>query len=194
MNKYQRFWYTFLLTILPGGGRDVARFIRKHHLFGSIGRNCLIQQRKLPLYSNLIHLGNNVIVASHVGFVTHDFIHSMLNKKYGVKDFVERVGCIKIGDNVFIGSGTRVLYDTVIGNNVIIGSDSLVNKDIPDNSVYAGVPARYICSFDDYVEKVRLYSSAFRSAFPDVEASLRGVVNDSLAISLYEDFLSRHHC
>ncbi len=78
---------------------------------------------------------------------------------------IERIGCIEIMDNVFIGSGTGILYNTRIGKNVIVGSDSLVNKDIPDNSVYTGVPVRYICNFDEYVEKVRNYSDFFRKIY-----------------------------
>ena len=90
-------------------------------------------------------------------------------------------------DNVFIGSGTRILYNTRIGSNVIIGSGSLVNKDIPDNSVYAGVPARYICSFEEYVEKAKRYSDEFRSKYG--KDQLAGV-DDALAQKLYEDFTS----
>lgn len=48
---------------------------------------------------------------------------------------------------------TTILKDVHIGNNVIIGAGSLVNKDIPDNSVAAGVPARVIMSLDDYYHK-----------------------------------------
>lgn len=88
-------------------------------------------------------------------------------------------------NNVFIGSGTRILYNTRIGNNVIIGANSLVNKDIPDNSVYAGVPARRICSFDEYVEKHRAYSDTFLKKFG--LDKIRGV-DDDLAAKLYEDF------
>lgn len=91
-------------------------------------------------------------------------------------------------DNVFIGSGTRILYNTRIGHNVIIGANSLVNKDIPDNSVYAGIPARRICSFDEYVEKQRVYSESFRKKF-----GLERVcgVDDAFATKLYEDFLKQ---
>lgn len=88
-------------------------------------------------------------------------------------------------DNVFVGSGTRILYNTRIGSNVIIGSDSLVNKDIPDNSVYAGVPAKYICSFDEYVEKAGLYSKYFKEKYSIDK--VRGV-DDVLAKKLYENF------
>ena len=54
----------------------------------------------------------------------------------------KKIGSIHIEDNVFIGSHTIILCDVNIGSN-----------DIPANSVYAGVPAKYICSFDEFVEK-----------------------------------------
>ena len=174
-----------------GGGRSTAEFIRKHHLYGSVGKNCMIMKKKLPLYSNLVFLHDNVWVASNVGFVTHDGIHQMLNHKSGGDTFIEKVGCIEVMNNVFIGSGTRILYNTRIGNNVIIGSDSLVNKDIPDNSVYAGVPARRICSFDEYVEKHRKYSESFRQKFG--RDKICGGIDDELAQMLYEDFVTTKH-
>lgn len=69
--------------------------------------------------------------------------------------YTENVGCIQIEDNVFIGSGTQILSNVRIGKNVIIGAGSLINHDIPDNSVAAGVPARVICTLDEYLEKRR---------------------------------------
>ena len=49
-----------------------------------------------------------------------------------------------IGDNVYIGPGARLLGDFKIGNNVVIGANAVVIKDVPDNSVVAGVPAKII--------------------------------------------------
>ena len=43
-----------------------------------------------------------------------------------------------------------MLCNTRIGDNVIIGAGSVVTKDVPSNSVYAGNPAKYICSFEEY--------------------------------------------
>lgn len=187
MTLNKRLFWSIILMLRRGGGRSTAEFIRKHHLYGSVGENCMIMKKKLPLYSNLVHLHNNVWVASNVGFVTHDVIHSMLNKNplLGGGKFIEKVGCIEVMDNVFIGSGTRILYNTRIGTNVIIGSDSLVTKDIPDNSVYAGVPARFICSFDEYVEKHKKYSEQFREKFG--RDAVKGM-DDALAAMMYEDF------
>ena len=45
------------------------------------------------------------------------------------------------------------MYNVRIGSNVIIGANSLINKDVPDNCVVAGVPARVIKTLDEYLEK-----------------------------------------
>lgn len=49
-----------------------------------------------------------------------------------------------IGDNVYIGTGAKILGPVKIGNNVVIGAGAVVLNDVPDNSVVAGVPARVI--------------------------------------------------
>ena len=183
--RKRRKLYSAVLYLIPSAKKR-TEFMRKHHLYGAIGNNCSIQKRKLPLYSNLVFLHNNVKIASNVGFVTHDIIHTMLNQKFPGGGYVERIGCIEVMDNVFIGSGTRILYNTRIGSNVIIGSDSLVNKDIPDNSVYAGVPARFICTFDEYVEKAKAFSTEFKELY-GVDR-LDGV-SDKLAKQIYNNFL-----
>lgn len=51
---------------------------------------------------------------------------------------------VKIGNNVWCGVNVTILAGVTIGNNVIIGACSLVNKDIPDNSIAVGNPARVI--------------------------------------------------
>lgn len=60
---------------------------------------------------------------------------------------------MKIGNNVFIGMKSTILKGVHIGSNVVIGANSLVNKDIPDNCVAAGNPAKVIMSIEDYYEK-----------------------------------------
>ena len=53
-------------------------------------------------------------------------------------------GCPVIGDNCFIGAGTKIFGDIHIGNNVTIAANSVVTKDVPDNVVVGGVPAAII--------------------------------------------------
>jgi serine O-acetyltransferase len=55
-----------------------------------------------------------------------------------------RKGYPVIGDNVYIGPGAKIVGNVHIGNNVAIGANCVVTKDIPDNSVVVGVPGRVI--------------------------------------------------
>jgi maltose O-acetyltransferase len=54
---------------------------------------------------------------------------------------------------VFIGAETVILPGVNIGNDVVIGANSTVTKDIPDGVVVAGSPAKMICTLDEYISK-----------------------------------------
>ena len=56
-------------------------------------------------------------------------------------------------NNVFIGCNSIIMGGVRIGNNVVIGAGSVVTKDIPDNSVVVGNPAKVIKTFDEFIEK-----------------------------------------
>lgn len=188
MKRLQRFvlsFISFLLVLHPKGPRIRMKLFKSFHVFGSLGENCIMQDWKLPLYTNLIHLHNNIRLAQGVILTAHDGIHRMLNRKYGSENFEEKCGCIEIMDNVFVGARSRIMFNTRIGSNVIIGANSVVTKDIPDNSVYAGVPAKFICTYDDYVKKHKDYTVKFRQKYGRKEW---GKVSDKLANQLYEDF------
>ncbi len=62
-------------------------------------------------------------------------------------------GCPVVGDGVYIGPGAKLVGAVRIGNNVAIGANCVVTRDVPDNAVVVGVPGRVI-SYDgaaDYV-------------------------------------------
>lgn len=130
-----------------------AEYMKKKGIFHSIGDRCMITSRKIPLYGKLISIGNNVWMASGVEFITHDVCHYMLNGLDKNQKYTEKIGCIEVGNNVFIGADVKILYDVKIGDNVIIAAGTLVNKDVPSNVVIGGVPAKVIGQFDDFVEK-----------------------------------------
>ena len=152
----RRAWTQLRMFTFSSGVKRTA-YLKRKGIFGSIGDNVMIQSRKVPLYPELIFIGNNVRVATNVTFVTHDVSHNMLNNLpqalEGKYRFKEKKGKIVIGDNVFIGANSLILYDVTIGNNVIVGAGSIITKDLPDNSVCAGVPCKVIGSFEDFVEK-----------------------------------------
>ncbi len=154
--KLKRLWWTFrLYTIRSGAGR--ADYARKKNIYAHIGKNVSIQSRTVPLYSELISFHDNIAIARNVDFCTHDIMHAVFNRlpkdKRNDYQFKERIGCIEIMDNVFVGSNSVILYDTKIGPNVVIASGSVITKDCEPNSVYAGVPARKIGTFEELIQK-----------------------------------------
>ena len=66
------------------------------------------------------------------------------NVTIGGKTRVGKNGFPTIGDNVIIYAGACIIGDVKIGNNVQIGANAVVTKDIPDNCVVAGIPAKII--------------------------------------------------
>jgi acetyltransferase-like isoleucine patch superfamily enzyme len=97
----------------------------------------------------LVTLGDNVHITSGCQFITHDGGTLVLRRE--IAD-LELTAPISIGSNVYIGMRTLILPGVTIGNRCIIGAGSVVTKDIPDNSVAVGVPARVIKSTDEYLK------------------------------------------
>lgn len=81
---------------------------------------------------NWVHIGENCTILPNVLF----------GKKKAMKknNYVE----IYVGNNCYISTGAIILGPIHIGNNVIIGAGAVVNKDVPDNVVVVGVPAKII--------------------------------------------------
>lgn len=62
----------------------------------------------------------------------------------GMANRGSKKGCPTIGDNVYIAPGAKVIGKITIGNNVAIGANCVVTKDIPDNAVVVGIPGKII--------------------------------------------------
>lgn len=56
----------------------------------------------------------------------------------------QRKGCPVLGDNIYIGPGAKIVGKVTIGNNVAIGTNCVITKDIEDNAVVVGIPAKII--------------------------------------------------
>ncbi len=103
----------------------------------------------------IITLGNNVHITDGVKFITHD--GGTLLFRDQVPD-LEITKPITLGDNVYIGNNVIILPGVTIGSNVVIGAGAIVSKDIPDNSLAVGVPARVIKTADEYLQKLKAES------------------------------------
>ena len=97
-------------------------------------------------------MGNNVYITDGVKFITHD--GGTLLYRHLIPD-LEITKPIVVGDNVYIGNNVIILPGVTIGSNVVIGAGAIVSRDIPDNSVAVGVPARVIKTADEYLEKLK---------------------------------------
>lgn len=100
----------------------------------------------------IITLGKNVHITNGVKFITHD--GGTLLFRNEIPD-LEITKPITVGNDVYIGNDVIILPGVSIGNRVIIGAGSVVSRDIPDNSVAVGVPAKVIKTADDYLEKIK---------------------------------------
>lgn len=67
-----------------------------------------------------------------------------------------KIGLVKIGNHVFVGAGSTILPNVVVEDNVVIGAGSVVSRNLKANTVYAGVPAKPICTIEDYKRKTLL--------------------------------------
>lgn len=149
--KLSRMYHTARLFMIRSYAKRAA-YLKKHKLLGAIGENCKWGAR-VPLYSELIKVHNNVTVHKSVALMTHDMVNGFLKKARPDVDFGarERIGCIEIMDNVYIGIGAMVMPDVRINKNCFISSGSVVTSDVPENSVVAGNPAKVIGRFDLFV-------------------------------------------
>lgn len=119
----------------------------------TIGENCrLIGMPRWGSEPWLITLGDHVEISLNVTFITHDGATWCFRDEERYRDVI-RYGKICIKDNCFVGANATILPGVTIGPNSIVGAGSLVNKDVEPDSVYAGVPARRICSMEEYAEK-----------------------------------------
>lgn len=127
-----------------------GEYIKRKHMFHDCGEDVCFQPRKIPLYGELISVGSNVVIGSNVSFCTHDGMSSVFSKAgFPVP---EKVGCIRIGNNCFIGAGSILMYDTMIGDNSVVAAGAVVVKDVPPGYVVGGGTSK------DYREDRKYYS------------------------------------
>ena len=134
------------------GGEEWAAWLKRRGILHAIGEHCSIQTNVTFTDPAYTRLGHNVRLTGCTLF-GHDGSVNMLNRAYGLK--LDRVGKIDIRDNVFVGHGAILLPGVTVGPNAIVAAGSVVNRDVPPNSIVAGVPARVVGELDRLVTRLR---------------------------------------
>ncbi len=103
--------------------------------------------------ADFVEIGENVCITDGVTILAHDWSYSVIARAFHDAPGQQKV--THIGNNVFIGTHAIILIGADIGDNVIIGAGSVVTGKVESNSVYAGNPAKRICSLEEQYEKLK---------------------------------------
>jgi acetyltransferase-like isoleucine patch superfamily enzyme len=116
--------------------------IRCHEGVVEIGDKTVFGQECTISAYQRISFGEQCVIADRAMFI--DFDHGVVD----VEQPIRRQGIYKrdvvIGSNVWIGYGACVLRGVTVGDNAIVGTNSVVTRDVPANAVVGGVPAKVL--------------------------------------------------
>lgn len=137
-------------------------------LFGSTGENVYIQPSFNCDYGKNIHVGEDFLTNYNVTILDIAPVHIGDYCMIGPNTLITTVGHpmspegrrkkkayskpVMIGDDVWIGGNCTILPGVTIGNNVVIAAGAVVTKDVPDNCVVAGVPAKVVKKLEDDIQ------------------------------------------
>lgn len=146
---FRIYHYTISVKALRYSLRFFVRVIYRHYTYKlgiSIpGKTHIGKGLKINHFSDIVInseciIGDNLTISNGVTI--------------GRSDRGDREGCPIIGNGIYIGPGAKVFGNITIGNNVAIGANAVVTKDIEDNGVAVGIPAKVV-SYKGAVEYVK---------------------------------------
>ena len=107
-----------------------------------LGENLGINKYSRIVAHERIEIGNNVTVGQFVTILDHDHRYIFSGKNMELDGYI--TAPVRIGNNVWIADKCTILKGVTIGDNVVIGANTLVNKNIPNNVIVGGVPFKIL--------------------------------------------------
>jgi acetyltransferase-like isoleucine patch superfamily enzyme len=138
------------LQISRGARIDFGRFVwlgdgtkvRCHEGSVVIGAKTVIGQECTISAYRRVQIGEQCVIADRAMFI--DFDHGVVEVERPIRVQGIYKRDVEVGSNVWIGYGACILRGVRVGDNAIVGTNSVVTKDVPANAVVAGIPARVI--------------------------------------------------
>ncbi len=150
-NKYIHFGKN--LTTGVGCRIECMHIVGKKSPILEFGRNVQLNDYVHICALDRIEIGDDVLVASHV-YISDNSHGSYKGDNSDTSPNIPPIqreyytASVKIGNRVWIGEGVMILPGVTIGEGAIIGAHSIVNKDIPNNTIAVGSPAKPIKHFN----------------------------------------------
>jgi acetyltransferase-like isoleucine patch superfamily enzyme len=138
------------LQIARGARVEFGRFvwigdatkIRCHEGRVEIGAKTVIGQECTISAYQRVRIGEQCVIADRAMFI--DFDHGVVEVERPIRSQGIYKRDVEVGSNVWIGYGACILRGVRVGDNSIVGTNSVVTRDVPANAVVAGIPARVI--------------------------------------------------
>lgn len=111
-----------------------------------IGDNCSIEQCCHIIAANELAIGSHTVISAFVYIA--DCGHSYAFSEESIMQNPLEVKKTKIGKNCFIGIGAKIMPGVSLGDHVVVGANAVVTKNVPPNTMVAGIPARIIKKYD----------------------------------------------
>lgn len=135
-------------SILNGARMETVSQWEKRCYDGKIiiGDNSSIEQCCHIIAADELEIGSRTVISAFVYIA--DCGHSYAFSEESVMQNPLEVKKTKIGNNCFIGIGAKIMPGVTLGDHVIVGANAVVTKDVPSNTMVAGIPARVIKKYD----------------------------------------------
>jgi acetyltransferase-like isoleucine patch superfamily enzyme len=116
--------------------------IRCHEGVVEIGAKTVMGQECTISAYQRVRIGEECVIADRAMFI--DFDHGVVEVERPIRLQGIYKRDVEVGNNVWIGYGACILRGVRVGDNSVIGTNSVVTKDVPANAVVGGIPARII--------------------------------------------------